>query len=148
MEMLLQFSSTSSDGLTAMMQHNADQKDAPDLPKEILEKIQSIMHIIGPTEMIAMAAAEKHCNCPYCQITRAIQGEPMQKAEIEADIEEEITENDLHFEQWNIQQTSELLFTVTNKLEACEHFQVYLGKPVGCTCGTEGCEHILAVLKS
>ena len=44
-------------------------------------------------------------------------------------------------------QTDEKMFTVTNRLDKNEKFNVYLGKPIGCTCGKEGCEHILAVLR-
>ena len=40
------------------------------------------------------------------------------------------------------------LFTVINKLDQQEKYNVFLGEPVGCTCGKQGCEHMLAVLKS
>lgn len=146
----LHFGAISGDGLTAMMQHNSAHAEAPDLPREILQKIHTIMQVIAPGEMIAISPPERDCNCPHCQITRAIQGEvePTKADETSEPVEEEVTERDLCFEQWNIVQTGDQLFTVTNKLEATEQFQVYLGQPVGCTCGQEGCEHILAVLKS
>ena len=47
-----------------------------------------------------------------------------------------------------ITQTGDKLFTVVNKLDPQENYHVYLGHPVGCTCGKQGCEHILVVLKS
>ena len=62
--------------------------------------------------------------------------------------EEEVTDRDLSFQQWAIEQTGDKLFCVTNKLDRLEKYNVFLGDPVGCTCGIQGCEHILAVLKS
>lgn len=147
-ESTFRFGLTSMDGLTSVMQHDPSQSNAPDLPVEIIEKISAVANIVAPDEMVAMLPAKNDCNCPHCQITRAITGQP-KHAETETHSEEEtVSPSDLHFEEWVIEQTSPNLYNVTNKLDVTERYNVFLGNPVGCTCGKEGCEHILAVLKS
>jgi hypothetical protein len=69
---------------------------------------------------------------------------------MEAPLEEieEVSDEDLKFRDWEIKQTAEQLYTVTNPLDANEHYNVFLGSPLGCTCGDKNCEHIRAVLTS
>lgn len=130
------------EGLTSVLQHNPEQSDTPPLPAEILEKIQSLKGIL-PEDM-TLQKAEPHCNCPYCQITRA-----MTDAEAApASLEEEISPADLTFRTWDIKQESDRLYSVTNPLDSDQHYNVFLGEPVGCTCGSKSCEHIQAVLRS
>jgi hypothetical protein len=136
---------TSLDGLGGMMQHNPNQSDAPDLPPEILQKISAIAKIIAPTEELLLPKAEAACNCFHCQIARAINPDTDSAPHA---IEHEVTDEDLSFQQWSIEQTGDKLFSVVNRLDEHEKYNVYLGEPVGCTCGKQGCEHILAVLKS
>lgn len=128
-----------------MMQHNPDQSEAPDLPAEILQKISMISKIIAPSDELSIPKAEIGCNCFYCQINRALndssEPEPLH-------ISEEVSEEDLQFRQWDIAQIDERLFNVINRLDPNEKYQVFLGDPVGCTCGKIGCEHMLVVLKS
>ncbi len=131
------------EGMTSILQHNPQQADTPPLPPEILEKIQSLKGII-PEDLTSTQKAEPHCNCPYCQITRAITG-------VEAapmTIEEEVSAADLTFRNWDIKQDADQLYTVTNPLNDKEHYTVFLGKPLGCTCGNKNCEHIQAVLRT
>lgn len=130
------------EGLTSVLQHNPEQADTPPLPSEILEKIQSLKGIL-PEDMTAQKA-EPHCNCPYCQITRAMSGAEAAPAVIE----EEVSAADLTFRTWDIKQESEQLYSVTNPLDTAQHYNVFLGEPVGCTCGHKNCEHIQAVLRS
>lgn len=139
---------TSLDGLTSAMQHNSEQANAPDLPKEILEKIGAIVQIISPEEGLSISPPEPHCNCPHCQISRAIYMEDGKEVISQEPVVEDICDGDLNFEQWEISQKGKNIFTVANKLDAAETYQVFLGEPIGCTCGHSGCEHILAVLKS
>lgn len=134
--------------MSAAMQHNPELADSPELPPEVLAKISAISKIVSPEDVL-IPKAEPHCNCPYCQIARSIHG-----SIVEVDIshtkdenEEEVKEEDLRFQEWDIIQSGEKLFTVTNKLDSHEKYSVYLGHPVGCTCGKDGCEHILAVLR-
>lgn len=133
------------EGLGAAMQHNPAQANAPDLPQEILQKISSIAKILAPDENIILPKAEPNCNCVHCQIARALNPQLQQQ---EVNHEEEISDADLHFQQWDITQTGDKLYTVINRLDTKEKYSVYLGHPIGCTCGKQGCEHILAVLKS
>jgi hypothetical protein len=142
------FGFSTLDGIGSSLQHDSRQSDAPDLPPEILEKISAISKIIAPVEVIPLPKAEANCNCIHCQIARAIrlgvQGEVKESVHEEPPISEE----DLHFQQWDVQHVGDKVYTVTNKLDLAEKYNVYLGEPLGCTCGNSGCEHILAVLKS
>lgn len=138
------------------IQHNPEQADYPNLPEEILGKIRSISKIILTEEGIENAPkAEPHCNCMYCQIAHALNegmgiNDIYQEEEEQTNIEviNETTDINLEFQQWNIDQKDDKIYTVTNRLDKEEHYNVFLGTPVGCTCGKEGCDHILAVLKS
>lgn len=135
------------EGLTPTLQHNPEQADTPPLPPEILEKIQSLKGIL-PEDLTSMQKAEPHCNCPYCQITRAITGSLLEAETSPPQIEEEVTAADLTFRDWDIQQENDQIYSVTNPLDKKEHYNVFLGDPVGCTCGSKNCEHIQAVLRS
>ncbi|HEX2580071.1 MAG TPA: hypothetical protein VHK67_06700 [Rhabdochlamydiaceae bacterium] len=130
------------EGLTSVLQHNPEQADTPPLPTEILEKIQSLKGVL-PENISQNQKAEPHCNCPYCQITRALT-----EAEAPAHIDEEVSMADLTFRTWDIKQESEKLYCVTNPLDLKEYYNVFLGEPVCCTCGSKNCEHIQAVLRS
>lgn len=138
----------------AAMQHNAEQANIPNLPEEILEKIRSLSKILIPKEALESAPkGEPHCNCMYCQVARALQDgweeQEMWDSKIKVKpLNDEISEIELQFQQWEIEQTEEKMYTVTNRLDKNEKYNVFLGSPVGCTCGNQGCEHILAVLKS
>jgi hypothetical protein len=144
---------SSLENLGAAMQHNPAQADMPDLPEEILARIGSIAKALQVQDLI-LPKAEPHCNCPHCQVARAIakatgHTTPADSQTKEESIPEEpVSDQDLQFEQWTIHQEGEKLYTVINKLEPAEKYSVFLGNPVGCTCGVPGCEHILAVLKS
>lgn len=147
----LSFGLGTFDSLGSALHHNPTQANMPDLPKEILSKISAIAKIVAPDDCQALPKPEPHCNCMHCQIAKAIQQGMSQESNdlIVAPIpEEEVPDSDLTFQQWDITQAGEKLFNVTNRLDTQERFSVYLGDPVGCTCGKQGCEHILAVLKS
>lgn len=136
----------------SVMHHNAEQAHMPSLPKEILKKIAGIAQIIAPGEIRNMPKPEPHCNCPHCQIARAIQEVEHEKPvenqmKTSENIEEIIHEKDLSFQQWEIAQLDEHRYSVTNRLDPSEQYTVFLGDSVGCTCGISGCEHILAVLR-
>jgi hypothetical protein len=135
----------SLDGLNNAMQHNPEQANAPALPPEILQKISAISKILA-TDEIALPQAEPNCNCFHCQIAQALN--PSLSEPLIEDADAPIPDEDLSFQQWSITQTDEKLFSVVNCLDEKEKYNVYLGEPLGCTCGTQGCEHIVAVLKS
>ncbi|MBA3816840.1 MAG: hypothetical protein H0X29_10060 [Parachlamydiaceae bacterium] len=148
----LVFGLGSFDSLGSAMHHNESQANMPDLPKEILSKISAIAKIVAPEDGQSLPSPEPHCNCAHCQIARAVQigleSETVSIIEQFIPVEEEINDADLNFQQWDIHQTGEKLFSVSHRLDLNDKYNVYLGNPVGCTCGKEGCEHILAVLKS
>lgn len=149
-ESIFKIGFSSPDSMNAAMQHTPELADAPNLPEEVIEKIRAISKIMAPEEVM-IPKAESHCNCPYCQIARAISdsGETSAPAPETIDhLEEDVKEEELQFQEWEITQSGDKLFTVVNKLDSQEKYSVYLGHPVGCTCGKSGCEHILAVLKS
>lgn len=141
---------STTDGLGAALQHNPEQAEAPDLPPEMLEKLGAIAKIVAPEDIDSLPKPEPHCNCVHCQIAKAIQKSINSNSpvlEVKND-EEVISDEELRFQEWDITQTGDQLFTVVNRLDSHEKYRVYLGHPVGCTCGKPGCEHILAVLKS
>ncbi|MCF7806170.1 MAG: hypothetical protein K9M07_03940 [Simkaniaceae bacterium] len=143
----MQFSLDGFQGFGAM-QHNPEQANLPSLPPEILTKIASVAKALGMEEAgVSIPDAQPHCNCTYCQIARAMKGE--QPTEEKAlDIDEPVDDIELSFREFDIEQTGDNLYTVTNPLDQSEHFQVFLGEPIGCTCGKKNCEHIKAVLNS
>lgn len=131
------------DGAGAFLQHNSKQANAKDLPKEFLEKIAGLAKVIdfdGSAE--TFMKAEPHCNCPYCQIARVLESKTLEMDE------EEVTKEELQFREWDIEQMNEKLYVVTNPFDKQEKYQIYLGKPIGCTCGHSHCDHIRAVLES
>lgn len=135
------------EGLGAPLQHNPENMNAPDIPGPILQKIASIAKVMAAEEAACLSKPEPHCNCMYCQIARAIHNETTTPIDKEPE-EHPVSEDDLTFRQWDIVQTGDKLFNVINRLDGKEKYSVYLGHPVGCTCGKTGCEHIVAVLKS
>lgn len=132
-------------GIQNAMQHNPQFSDSPDLPPDILDKVGSFSKMLLPEDPNLIPKAEPHCNCFFCQIARAINDTPKTMNENE---ENGVADDELQFQQWDIEQTSDQMYTVTNRLDPAEKYNVFLGDPIGCTCGKEGCEHILAVLRS
>lgn len=132
-----------ADGLTAPLQHNPKAANAPELPPDVIEKIAQATRMVIPKEHLHEIKPEPNCQCTFCQIATLIHTPEELLNEGEPVLPEE-----LHFEEWDIKQTGEKLYTVTNKLDTLESYSVYLGQPIGCTCGKENCDHILSVLKS
>jgi hypothetical protein len=132
----------------SLLQHNPEQADSPDLPLDILQKIADLSKTLGIEDPNAIPKPEPHCNCMHCQIAKALQiglnGELPEKESQE----EIVSDEELKFKTWDIAQTGDKLYVVTNPLDDKEHYNVYLGEPVGCTCGENHCEHIRSVLNS
>ena len=136
------------ENIASFLHHNGDLKNSPNLPPEILAKITAITKTLGMNfDELNMPKPEPHCNCPYCQVSSVITN-PQQKANKEEEEQEVVTDSDLTFREWDIKQEGEKLYRVTNILDKTEHYQVYLGSPLGCTCGKKNCEHIRIVLSS
>jgi hypothetical protein len=125
------------------MSHNPAQADLPDIPAEILENIAMVAKVFGLDESSALAPAEENCNCIYCQLSRAFKktkfGEPKEPS---------VSEEELRFREWDVLQTADKLYVVTSPFDPNEKYNVFLGEPLGCTCGHKNCEHIKAVLKT
>ncbi len=133
---------------SSFLEHNPSQSDSPEMPPEVIQKITSITKALGmDMGQMNIPKAEPHCNCPYCQIARVIQSDN-QEVISEATTEEEVSEEDLRFRDWDIKQKEDKLYIVSNPLNSEEHYQVYLGNPIGCTCGKENCEHVRSVLNN
>lgn len=129
-----------------MMQHNPEQANMPEIPKELLDKVTHLAKAINPdTTQVLFPDAQPHCNCLYCQVGRAMNATSKEEAK---PLEEPVTDDDLKFKEWDISKTGDALYEVKNPLNQTEIYQVYLGNPIGCTCGSSQCEHIKAVLSS
>ena len=133
-----------SEPFSAPLHHNPQQSEMPNLPLEFLVKVKEILHAFGLDRTEAMPPAEATCNCPYCQICRT----PSTPTTVPAAAEEVVSPQDLTFRTWDIKQTADKLYLVSNPLDEREHYSVFLGDPLGCTCGQKNCEHIRAVLNT
>jgi hypothetical protein len=135
----------SSENVGDMLQHNPEQAHIADLPQDMLHKIADVAKLIEPEDPDQLPKAEPHCNCMYCQIARVISNaSPKPKKETE----EPVDDRELTFQQWDVTQAGQALYTVTNRLDPKESYRVFLGNPIGCTCGGTHCEHLIEVLKS
>lgn len=136
------------ENITSLMHHNMDKADSPNLPQDVLDKVKNLTKVMGMDEHIQnMPEAEPHCNCPYCQIARAIADEESHEEPLDID-EEIVSESELKFREWDIKEIGDKQYTVTNPLNPNEIYHVFLGTPIGCTCGKTNCEHIKCVLSS
>lgn len=140
------------ENLGTLLQHNASQAHAPNLPPELIEKVASVTKALLPDDPDQLPVAEPHCNCFYCQVARAMRQEspqqPPQATQQAASAEDPVPDKELVFQQWDVKQAGDQLFEVINRLDTKEHYSVFLGQPIGCTCGKTNCEHLIAVLQS
>lgn len=146
LEIPLKNSLANMESMGTLLQHNPEQADSPDLPADILEKITEMCKAMGIDDPHAIPKPEADCNCMRCQIAKAMQagvGEERQEEQ-----EEIVSDEDLKFRTWDVVQTDDKLYLVINPLDEKEHYNVFLGNPVGCTCGEKHCDHIKAVLNS
>lgn len=128
------------DVFSSGIQHSPEQAHLDPLPPEVLEKVTLIAKAFGLEDSNLLPNAHPDCNCMFCQVVRSMHKE--------APPEEVVTDAELNFRNWNISQTSEKLYLVSNPLDTNEHYSVFLGDPLGCTCGNKNCEHIRAVLNT
>ncbi len=134
----------SGDGATSAfggsMEHNPAQSDLPNLPPPLLEKLSMILKSIGVGQGDTLSEPVENCNCIHCQIIRSL-GTPDA-------VEEPVAIEDLSFRDWDVTPIGGQLYKVTNPLDKNEHYDVFLGSPLGCTCGHTDCEHIKAALQT
>ncbi|HEU64910.1 MAG: hypothetical protein KR126chlam4_01438 [Candidatus Anoxychlamydiales bacterium] len=133
------------ESFTSAMQHNPEQKNAPDIPSDIINKIANIAKLFAEEANMDIPKPEDNCNCMHCQISRALQIGMGINPE---NLDEAVDEKDLKFRDWDIFEEGAHLYRVTNPLDEKEHYSVFLKDPIGCTCGKKNCEHIKAVLNS
>ncbi|MBF5051219.1 Uncharacterized protein CLAVI_000860 [Candidatus Clavichlamydia salmonicola] len=124
------------EGIEMILQHNSAQNNHPLLDQDSLEKMIGIVHVVTNGNLKLFPNPEPHCTCIHCQTSRSIHSE------------EDVKDEELNFSSWEIAQTGDNLFTVINPLDPNEQYNVFLGDPIGCTCGQKDCEHIKAVLYS
>ncbi len=127
------------------MQHMPEHTRLPNLPPEILKKVAQVARLLHPEELKALPKFEPHCNCLHCQILRTIRHEHASK---HVYLDEEVHATDLQFRTWDVEQKSEHFYSVSNPLDVKECYDVFLGSPIGCSCGSKHCEHIKAVLNT
>lgn len=131
-----------------MMHHNPELSDSPPIPTEVLDKIKIITQSIGiHGQLDLLPKAEPHCHCPYCQLAKVLHQDEKTTPPLK-EVDAIVTDEELKFREWDIKQVDDKLYNITNPFDSNEHFQVYLGHPLGCTCGEKNCEHIKAVLSS
>jgi len=132
-----------------VLQHQPEQSNMPEIPNEILSKVASFAKTINQeTGQVLFPDTQPHCNCFYCQIGRAVNAETIASPEVQKVEEEIVSDEDLKFKEWDVLQKGESLYEVTNPLDSSEMYQVFLGQPIGCTCGRNDCEHIKAALNT
>lgn len=126
------------------IQHNPEQSDLPPLPQAMLQKIALLAKTLGAEALSQFPKSESDCHCIYCQVMNTIR----EGNHVIEEAEEEVLDEDLRFRNWDIKQTTDKLYIVTNPVNENEHYNVFLGEPLGCTCGHKNCEHIRAVLNT
>jgi hypothetical protein len=144
----IRFGIAGIEGMPGMevLQHNQTHANAPDMPAEILEKISGMIKMMTNGDLASFPKPEPHCNCPHCQVSRSIHN--VTKNEEHSTLDHPVMDDELKFRDWDITKKGDQLYIVTNPLDPREHYSVYLGSPIGCTCGQAHCEHIKAVLYS
>lgn len=151
--MLSKLGANALSSLGKALEHDPANSNLPDLPPDMVKKVQMLLSIIPKEDILAMPEGEPGCHCMYCQINRilrdAILAQETETPDILAEEEtESVEEKDLEFSEWIVEPLQDKLYKVTNKLDPKEEYRVYLGDPIGCTCGKPHCEHVLAVLRS
>lgn len=135
------------DKIAGALQHNPEAADTADLPREILDRVANIAQSLGMQDISSIPSPTEGCNCLFCQIARSMQAQIAVAVQSEQE-DEEVTAEDLHFKTWDIHQKDHHLYDVVNPLDKNEQYSVFLGSPLGCTCGVQHCEHIRAVLST
>ncbi len=151
--MLSKLGANALSSLGKALEHDPNNANLPQLPPDMVKKVKMLLNIIPREDIMAMPEGEPGCHCMYCQINRilreAILTQETNTPDILAEEETEaVEEKDLEFSEWIVEPIQDKLYKVTNKLDTQEEYRVFLGDPIGCTCGRPHCEHVLAVLKS
>ena len=149
MQMLSKLGANALGSIGKALEHDPQNANLPELPEDMVKKVRLLLNVVPKEDILAMPEGVPGCNCMYCQINgilrRALnsEGEPELLSEPEA-----VEEKDLQFSEWIVEAVGDKLYKVTNKLNHSEEYRVFLGDPIGCTCGKPHCEHVLVVLRS
>lgn len=135
-------------GFAKALEHDPANAHLPPLPPEIVGRIEMLLQIVSEEDILAMPEPESDCNCMYCQVQRILRTALEKKKERGENEEEPVDESELKFNEWTVEQSEDKIYIVRNKLNPQEEYRVFLGEPLGCTCGKANCEHIIAVLRS
>jgi hypothetical protein len=151
MQMLSKLGTGVSGPLGRALEHDPRSANLPELPPDMVKKVQMLLNVIPKEDLLAMPENVAGCHCMYCQINRilrkAIEAEEEGMPDVLAE-SEPVEEKDLQFSEWIVEPIADKLYKVTSPLNHTEEYRVFLGDPIGCTCGKPRCEHILAVLRS
>jgi hypothetical protein len=128
-----------------LLEHRPELTDSAPLPPLLLQRMSLMGRFLHPQLLAQMPRAEDGCGCPFCQLHRVLHGEPPDTA---LPAVAEVQDDELRFRSWLIEQQDDHVFVVSNPEDAQESYRVFLGDPLGCTCGHVRCEHVRAVLQS
>lgn len=134
--------------IQSMLHHKEEERNSPNLPEPLLNKVSELSKEIGFSELGHLPTPEPSCNCPHCQIAKVIRKTFLTAPSILEEEEEEILASDLSFRSWIIKPLHKNLYQVSHPDEQSKIYQVTLESPIECSCGSNQCEHILAVLNS
>ena len=151
MQMLSKLGANAAGSIGKALEHDPQNANLPELPPDMVKKVQLLLNVIPKEDVLAMPEGVPGCHCMYCQINGILRrsigiGEENVPDELEGS--EPVEEKDLQFSEWNVESIGDKLYKVSNKLNQNEEYRVFLGDPIGCTCGRPHCEHVLAVLRS
>ena len=135
-------------GFAKALEHDPANANLPPLPQEASQRVEMLLQIIPEEDILAMPEPVPHCNCMYCQVQRLLRETISRRKEIGENEGEPVDESELKFNEWIVDPIGDKLYSVKNKLNLQEEYRVFLGEPLGCTCGKPNCEHIIAVLRS
>ncbi|MFY7842966.1 MAG: hypothetical protein ACOVOR_03015 [Rhabdochlamydiaceae bacterium] len=124
------------------LQHDQSQKMSNSIPQELAEKINQLSKTLG-LDLSHLSLNHENCDCLYCQINSSLNNNTLPVK----DSEEIVSDEDLKFREWDITTEGQSVYKVHNPSDSNECYTVYLGDPIGCTCGAHNCEHIKAVLE-
>lgn len=125
--------------------HDDSMKDAPPLPKDVIEKVSLVARTLGG-DLFEQIEFVPNCNCFFCQIARSIKEDLARMKGEEEQIEEE-PEAPLS-KEWVITEIGDHLFRVSHHTDSSQVYTVSLKGQIQCSCGQERCLHIRAVLES
>lgn len=151
MQMLSKLGSGTTGPLGKAIEHDPSNANLPELPPDMIKKVQMLLKVIPKEDILGMPQNVPGCHCMYCQINRILRQSIEVGEESEPDLlteSEPVEEKDLQFSEWIVEPLGDKLYKVTSALNHSEEYRVFLGDPIGCTCGKPRCEHILAVLRS